>query len=47
MMQQAVLDPALESALTAEIDAEIRAAFEFARSAAFPDPGTAGSLVYA
>lgn len=45
--EQGVLDAAGEQALIAEVDAEIRRAFDFARAAPLPEPSTAGLLVYA
>jgi|TARA_Y100000294_G_scaffold147603_1_gene143608 pyruvate dehydrogenase E1 component alpha subunit len=47
LANRGTLTPELETRMTAEIQSEIDAAFETARSAPFPDPKTAGLKVYA
>ncbi len=47
LIDQGVLDAKTQGAMDKEIAAEIEAAFEFAKSAPFPDPATAGDRVYA
>ena len=47
LVDRGTLTPELEIRMTAEIQSEIDAAFETARTAPFPDPETAGLKVYA
>lgn len=47
LIGQGILDAKAKGAMDKEIAAEIAAAFDFAKSAPFPDPATAGDGVYA
>lgn len=47
LTDEGALDAKREAEMVREIEDEIAAAFAFAESAAFPDPGTAGEGVYA